>query len=580
MKKNFSSITGMVIVGTMAISLTGCGSTKTETPSESTQPSAAATASAAASTALEPVKIQALIGPSALSGIQSDEISKEIFEKKFGLKMDYIFAGDKFDERLSAIMASGDMPDLIEFKDKKQFESAVKAGVLMSLDDLVAQYGPNITNNLPSMLQYMRDNYSNGTGKLFGLASQIGAGQPTNLLHMALYSRWDLYKKIGTPELKTYDDLLQAMKKMQAEYPATAAGQKVYPMQLWSDWDSISMSLVDFTLPGYMGVNANAGTLQFTEYDPASKQIKSVFDADSKYFQGVDFYYKAKKMGLLDPDSISQKWPNAETKTKEGRTLTALWGWQSQIFNGNDFVKSNPQAGLIPLFPKDEAKFLVQAELPVGGGYVFGIGKNSKNADRIIKLLNYAATAQGSTELMNGVEGKAFTIKNGKAEYAPEYLEKVMKNDPSTAGYESFTMLNKWNIDPRTNEPITHEGWSQFVKQNLTAAEQEWTKANNVSNVYEYAKKNLKVVQDDGVTALAGAPTDDIKVIQQKLGELLKTASWKMVYAASDNEYNTLKQDLMDKASKLGADKNFTWAKTEFAAAAQKASKYKDYKVK
>ncbi|MBP3962572.1 extracellular solute-binding protein [Paenibacillus lignilyticus] len=594
MKKKVSALAAVTIATMLTASLAGCGSsntgnngnvngnTKSDTASNDKSNAANSnntTTETEEKAPLEPVKISALIGPSSLSGVQSDEISTEIFEKKFGLKIDHIFAGDKFDERLSAIMASGDMPDLIEFKDKKQFESAVKAGVLMSLDDLVAQYGPDITNNLPSMLQYMRDNYSDGSGKLYGLASQIGVSQPTNLLHMALYSRYDLYKKAGSPELKTFDDLLNTLKTMQAEYPKNDKGQKVYPLQLWSDWDSISMSLVDFTIPGYMGVSANSGTLQFTEYDPTTKQLKSVFDPSSDYMKGVEFFHKANQQGILDPDSISQKWPNAESKTKEGRVLTTMWGWQSQIFNGNDLVKSNPMAGMIPLFPKDEAKMLVQAELPVGGGYVFGIGKNSKNADRIIQLLNYSATVQGSTELMNGVEGKAWTLNNGKAEYAPEYLEKVAKNDPSTAGYESFLMLNKWNIDPRTNESITHEGWSQFVKKNLTSAEQEWATANNSLNVYDYAKKNLTVVQDDGVVALAGAPSDDIKVIQQKLGEILKTMSWKMVYAKNDAQFNELKQELIDKATQLGADKNFQWAQTELAAASAKASKYTEYHV-
>jgi len=94
------------------------------------------------------------------------------------------------------------------------------------------------------------------------------------------------------------------------------------------------------------------------------------------------------------------------------------------------------------------------------------------------------------------------------------------------------------------------------------------------------ARKNLKVVQDDGIVALASAPSDDIKVIQQKLGELLKTVSWQMVYAKSDTEYKALKLQLAQKAKALGADKNFAWAQKEYNVAKAQATKYTEYHIK
>jgi len=533
---------------------------------------------------LTPVQITALAGPGTMSGVQTDPIAKEVFEKRFGLTIDFIFAGDKFEERLATEMSSGELPDLVCFTNRKQAETAVQANLLLDLDPLLAEYGQDLSANMPAMLQFMRDNLSGGSGKLYGLTNYVGSQTMTDAIHLALYTRWDLYKQVGAPQVDTYEELLPVFRQMQDLEPENDKGQKNYTFTLWADWDANEMAMANWTIVNYRGVNNSQdnGTLAFTEYNQETKQLKSMFDPDSTYLQTIRFYFKANQMGLLDPDSVTQKFDNVLNKLNDGRLLTAYWGWMAATFNGSPLVEANPLAGMIPVFPKKEARLFLSPNSPVGREFVWSVGAKTQYADRIVSLLNFAATARGAAELMNGVEGTDWSIVDGKAQFLGDNLEKFVTNDPTVkyiGMYEPMCLMSPWNVDPRTGEPINRTCWSQVIRRNLRESEKQWAEANGVLNAFDFASKNLVTVQHDAVSNMTSAPPDNIKIIQQKLAELAKAQSWKMIYAKSEAEFESLLQELLEKAQGLGSETNFEWAQNELAAAKEKAGKYVEFNV-
>ena len=62
-------------------------------------------------------------------------------------------------------------------------------------------------------------------------------------LNWGPYLRYDLYKQIGAPEIKTSDDYLGVLQKMQEIYPENENKQKVYGFSLWKDWDNRRMAV-------------------------------------------------------------------------------------------------------------------------------------------------------------------------------------------------------------------------------------------------------------------------------------------------------------------------------------------------
>ena len=59
--------------------------------------------------------------------------------------------------------------------------------------------------------------------------------------------RWDLYKEIGSPEIKNDDDYVEALKKMKEIYPETEDGLPVYALSAYND----SLSLIHISTTMY-----------------------------------------------------------------------------------------------------------------------------------------------------------------------------------------------------------------------------------------------------------------------------------------------------------------------------------------
>jgi putative aldouronate transport system substrate-binding protein len=85
----------------------------------------------------------------------------------------------------------------------------------------------------------------------------------------------------------------------------------------------------------------------------------------------------------------------------------------------------------------------------------------------------------------------------------------------------------------------------------------------------------LKVVKKQDFKGYTSSAPDDIKVIQSKMGDVVKLNSWKMIYAKDDTEFNQIKQEMIDKCKALGSDIEFAWEKSQLASALKKAAKYK-----
>ena len=49
--------------------------------------------------------------------------------------------------------------------------------------------------------------------------------------------------------------------------------------------------------------------------------------------KGLKFFFEANKMGLLDPDSLTQKFSDVTNKYKDGQILFAQFPWVSSSYN-------------------------------------------------------------------------------------------------------------------------------------------------------------------------------------------------------------------------------------------------------
>jgi multiple sugar transport system substrate-binding protein/putative aldouronate transport system substrate-binding protein len=82
---------------------------------------------------------------------------------------------------------------------------------------------------------------------IWGVPSGVSTASPTepsegNDPTFGPYIRWDLYKQVGYPKLKTLSDLLPVLKEMQDKARQQTGDKKIYAMSLFKDWDGNMMN--------------------------------------------------------------------------------------------------------------------------------------------------------------------------------------------------------------------------------------------------------------------------------------------------------------------------------------------------
>lgn len=68
---------------------------------------------------------------------------------------------------------------------------------------------------------------------------------------------------------------------------------------------------------------------------------------DSVFWDSLEFWYKARKAGIVDPDSFTQKNDAFTAKSKNGQLLTVYGNWQAKSAN-RELQKLNPNAAFEP----------------------------------------------------------------------------------------------------------------------------------------------------------------------------------------------------------------------------------------
>ena len=391
-------------------------------------------------------------------GIHQNPVAKYI-QDKLGITMDFtvVADGDGSDQKVSALIASDDLPDICMFYTKDNILNAKKAGIITPLDDLLARYGTNTMKDKlgRAMVLMMKKTYGADDGKTWAYGMAKGTYDNGMGPLVANWIRWDLYKKIGYPAINSDDDLLNALAKMQAAEPTTVEGNKVYAMGLWSDWGTWNLTYKPWFTEGIMslsipGMYYNLSTNSLLGVLPAS-------DPKNGLWRSARFFNKAKQMGILDPESFTQKYDVWNTKATTGQYLWIEPGWVVNEAN-KYFDKVNaPQKGFASLPPYNTDAWAL-ITLQTIGERPYVISKKSQHPDRAMQLLDWLGSYEGSFVVYNGPEGNLWNLVNGVPTPTQEYLKATVDKDfEKTTGaqlYNHFMGYFYATIDPTSGVAV------------------------------------------------------------------------------------------------------------------------------
>ncbi|TVX95200.1 extracellular solute-binding protein [Cohnella terricola] len=558
----------------MLTSLAACNGTAPNNAESSGSPSASPTSSGGSK---ENVELTVLSLPGNQSGIATGWWAEEV-KKATGITLNFLPTGDQGEQKLQALMASGSLPDIVVFKDYKQVQNAVDANMLAAYDDY-KDLVPNLYANAATSLKYYADNLSGGKGKAYGVGVKIKT-DPESKGDTGPYIRYDLYKKVGAPKIDTLDDLLAVLKKMQDAEPTNADGQKVYGLSIWKDWDQSYMTMGMFAAP-YMGSKIpDERSLIEIQNDNGKSKVVSILSDDSAYMNFLRFLNKANQMGLLDPDSITQRFNDAVGKTTAGRVLFALDGWGTNDFS--TIEKQNQGIGFRPIpFGYTRTRTALQ---PVGIPWTVAVSSSSKNIEKAMEFVNWNYSFDGARTTTSGPKGVTWDIDaNGKPVLTQKYYDMQQHPDEIFADGKTYSKgaspLNAqafWgsSIDPVDGAAVGNEFWdkSPYAPAD-TKLRLEWEADFGAFDMNAYLTKNAdKTITEE----VATYPTlsDDMVVLSSRIGDVIKNNSWKMVLAKDDAKFNSLKEAMVSDANKIGINDFVKWYTDEYNKAVELAAEY------
>lgn len=477
--------------------------------------------------------------------------------------------------KLATLMVEGDLGDLLNFASvtSADFTDARDLGLLFDMNqgDFLEKNAPFITANMPNLIKRAQIQYS-GDGKAvwaFVHDALVSGLSCSSVDAVTPVMRYDLYKAIGSPEIKDMWDYLPALKKMQELNPVNEDGQPVYGVSYFPDWDGRNMVFATWFC-AYNGYNFNLVMQHGTEDVTAE-----LLDKDSYYIQGLRWMFEANQMGLLDPDSITQSYSEYAAKFAAGRVLFSPYG-----DNGyNTPANTAAGRGMEPV-PMTSGTPFAWGASEFGGYRTFGIGAKAEYPERILQFIDWLCTDEGAMESRIGPKGLIWDYNaDGKAELTEFGLQCVRDGStpiPDEWGggtYQDgmfkleYPPRNAKSITATTGEAIDYHCWSSYQALPSDPVTEQWREDYGAANIFEWAKNNGTLINscNESYSGLAGLtnPDPDLELMINQIGDVVKQYSWKMAYAESEAEFDRLYDEMMTKVKGFGYDEVMEYYRAE-----------------
>ncbi|NLK46754.1 MAG: extracellular solute-binding protein [Treponema sp.] len=261
----------------------------------------------------------------------ADNKTYKWIEEKFGVTFAWdILVGDK-DQKIGLLIASGDLPDLVEV-DSEKFQGA---GVLRDLKPLVEKHAPNIMKHYSSVWQKMiyQDSEKDAEGnivkeQLFSLPNYgVIDGIPSDTFYNqnGFWIQKAVLKEFGYPVIKTVDEYFDLLEKYYKKYP-TIDGMPTIPFSIiTADWEAFNL----WNPPNFLAGYPNDGNGHVTLENGKYIYTDNFADENAhRWFKLANGYFNR---GLIDPASFTDNRDQYYAKIAQGRVLGMfIQGWQFQ----------------------------------------------------------------------------------------------------------------------------------------------------------------------------------------------------------------------------------------------------------
>jgi len=512
------------------------------------------------------ITVDVFDGLANYQGIQSGWFAK-IVKDKFNMELNIIApnvagGGETLFQTRSA---SGDLGDLIIYgADGGRLQNMVTAGLIIDLSDMMADKEnlKKYQSGIDSLNTLVKED---GIYAIPGSVSEQSPLTPSEGLDPTFgpYFRWDAYKAVGYPKMKTLEDMLPVLKAMQEAVPVSDSGKKTYAFSFFKDWDGNMMCLAKqpTCFYGYDELGFVLARADGTDY-------QSIIDSDSMYVRVLKLYFNANQMGLVDPESTTQNYDTLYTKYQDGQILYSPWPWLGQAAYNTPENKAAGKGFMITSI--DDMKDLSYGCRPDGDRQCIAIGSKAEDPERLMDFIDWLYSPEGIMMSASscGPEGLTWELQDGKP-VLTEFGWKAFYEGGNTPVPEewgggtwkdgvsalNFPTVIPSDINPETGYPYNYTLWNSVLEKNTTTLDKDWQEKMGAKTTLEFLEKNNQLMVAPGSSYVAPSESSEITTLRGQCKAIIIENSWKMVFASDEAEFNQLLKEMQDTVKGLGYDK-------------------------
>lgn len=545
-----------VMAASMILTVAGCGgggnsSTAESSTSSKTESSAAestsggdasseVTGSSGPDDTTEPYEFDAYYSYQGSVKPWGEDAASKYMNEKFNIKVNYSCPEADADSKLNLMISSDDLPDVIILDRNANWLKLINLGKLVDINTLKYEgcsFDEDILESTQKLLSV--------NGGLYGIPNWARKGATGG--NMSWMVNHDVYEQLGSPELKTLEDLHQFMLDAKEKGVKTSDDQSIFPWLPRQDDNGF------YTVSAIYRSYGNPNLID-TYWSQADNDVKlAVYD--DNYIAALKIANQWYKEGLFPETTYTDSNDQFVEKLSNGRAAITYYDFSQDDTNhfrtllqekdGNTYDLLGWELKDSPIYPAaDGVDYVYGEEGGTVGWNVNCITTKAENPQRIFDLYSWMLTKDGSINMMYGPEGGLWEGKDENGNPILKKPEEELTSDEKNAAgcwfwsqpaHSDNVDLTKYAVNEQ--QPEESRSWVISIQDHVFTPE---------DSIHPAIPGQKFMTDENTGLSLEIDPTEDLGMSRQAITDECKMRIPQIIMASDDATFDKLVQDLKD----------------------------------
>lgn len=469
-----------------------------------------------------------------------EDAASKYMNEKFNITLNYSCPEADADSKLNLMISSDDLPDVIILDRNANWLKLINLGKLVDINTLKYEgcsFDEDILESTQKLLSV--------NGGLYGIPNWARKGATGG--NMSWMVNHDVYEQLGSPELKTLEDLHQFMLDAKDKGVKTSDDQSIFPWLPRQDDNGF------YTVSAIYRSYGNPNLIDMY-WSQADNDVKlAVYD--DNYIAALKIANQWYKEGLFPETTYTDSNDQFVEKLSNGRAAITYYDFSQDDTNhfrtllqekdGNTYDLLGWELKDSPIYPAaDGVDYVYGEEGGTVGWNVNCITTKAENPQRIFDLYTWMLTKDGSINMMYGPEGGLWEGKDEEGNPILKKPEEELTSDEKNAAgcwfwsqpaHSDNVDLTKYAVNEQ--QPEESRSWVISIQDHVFTPE---------DSIHPAIPGQKFLTDENTGLSLEIDPTEDLGMARQAITDECKMRIPQIIMASDDATFDKLVQDLKD----------------------------------